>query len=219
MSAFSSSSSLHFFTQKATFSVVEQISLTSNNTHFNFKLHNSIKPIKSKPHFPISSFLSSFNRVSIHFSPSAMSNGAEILQVNGEFAFSNPHFSISPNFSSVNRSSIHFSGSALSDGAEVALSAEEEIEEDEEEEEGESVEKEGGGGADDEPQSVEDGRLYVGNLPFSMTPSQLSEIFAEAGKVANVEVCCFELLYFFKKFNCIGMCYSSSEIVSLQVRS
>lgn len=148
-----------------------------------------------------------------------MSNGAEILQVNGEFAFSNPHFSISPNFSSVNRSSIHFSGSALSDGAEVALSAEEEIEEDEEEEEGESVEKEGGGGADDEPQSVEDGRLYVGNLPFSMTPSQLSEIFAEAGKVANVEVCCFELLYFFKKFNCIGMCYSSSEIVSLQVRS
>jgi nucleolin len=32
------------------------------------------------------------------------------------------------------------------------------------------------------------GRLYVGNLPFSMTSSQLAEIFAEAGTVVSVEV-------------------------------
>ncbi|XP_059278517.1 33 kDa ribonucleoprotein, chloroplastic-like [Lycium ferocissimum] len=96
-----------------------------------------------------------------------------------------PHFTISPLF---NRSSIHFSTFAVSDDEvsfspekeiqerdEVALSPEdEEIQEDEEKEEGDGV--------------VEDGRMYVGNLPFSMTPSQLSEIFAEAGTVANVEI-------------------------------
>ncbi|XP_058738981.1 33 kDa ribonucleoprotein, chloroplastic-like isoform X2 [Vicia villosa] len=32
------------------------------------------------------------------------------------------------------------------------------------------------------------GRLYVGNLPFSITSSQLSEIFAEAGTVVSVEM-------------------------------
>jgi len=37
------------------------------------------------------------------------------------------------------------------------------------------------------------GRLYVGNLPFSMTASQLSEIFAEAGTVVSVEVFFFNL--------------------------
>lgn len=37
--------------------------------------------------------------------------------------------------------------------------------------------------------SGEYGRLYVGNLPYSMTSSQLSEIFQEAGRVVNVEVC------------------------------
>ncbi|XP_022766941.1 33 kDa ribonucleoprotein, chloroplastic-like [Durio zibethinus] len=34
----------------------------------------------------------------------------------------------------------------------------------------------------------EEGRLYVGNLPYSMTSSELSEIFSEAGRVANVEI-------------------------------
>ncbi|XP_072952143.1 33 kDa ribonucleoprotein, chloroplastic [Typha angustifolia] len=34
----------------------------------------------------------------------------------------------------------------------------------------------------------ESGRLYVGNLPFSMTPAQLAEIFGEAGTVDTVEV-------------------------------
>ncbi|MQM19306.1 hypothetical protein Taro_052307 [Colocasia esculenta] len=31
-------------------------------------------------------------------------------------------------------------------------------------------------------------RLYVGNLPYSMTPSQLAEVFSEAGTVASVEM-------------------------------
>ncbi|MCD7451537.1 hypothetical protein HAX54_012523 [Datura stramonium] len=194
--------SLHFFTQKPKFSVVQHFSLSTNNTHFiNFKF-NSIKPKKFKPHFSISSFFSSINRSSIRFSSSSVSDGAEVFQVNEEAAFSpsvkptklKPHYPISSFFSSFNRSSIHFSPSAVSDGAEVvgvdeeaALSAEEEIEEDEEKEDGESVEKEGDGGVD-EPQSIKDGRLYVGNMPFSMTASQLSEIFAEAGKVVNVEI-------------------------------
>lgn len=39
-----------------------------------------------------------------------------------------------------------------------------------------------------ERQSAEASRLYVGNLPFSMTSKQLSEIFAEAGRVLSVEV-------------------------------
>lgn len=35
------------------------------------------------------------------------------------------------------------------------------------------------------------GRLYVGNLPYSMNASQLNGIFAEAGNVVSVEVCDF----------------------------
>ena len=31
-------------------------------------------------------------------------------------------------------------------------------------------------------------RLYVGNLPYSMTPSNLAEVFSEAGNVTSVEV-------------------------------
>lgn len=31
-------------------------------------------------------------------------------------------------------------------------------------------------------------RLYVGNLPFSMTPAQLAEVFGQAGTVETVEV-------------------------------
>ncbi|MBA0567102.1 hypothetical protein Golob_011860, partial [Gossypium lobatum] len=33
----------------------------------------------------------------------------------------------------------------------------------------------------------EEGKLYVGNLPYSMTSSELTEIFSEAGSVAKVE--------------------------------
>ncbi|CAL9134450.1 33 kDa ribonucleoprotein, chloroplastic-like [Musa acuminata AAA Group] len=32
------------------------------------------------------------------------------------------------------------------------------------------------------------GRLYVGNLPFTMTPAELAEVFSEAGTVETVEV-------------------------------
>lgn len=32
------------------------------------------------------------------------------------------------------------------------------------------------------------GRLYVGNLPFSMTPSQLTDVFNQAGSVESVEI-------------------------------
>lgn len=37
-------------------------------------------------------------------------------------------------------------------------------------------------------ESAEAGRLYVGNLPFTVTPAELSEIFAKAGRVVSVEV-------------------------------
>ncbi|OAY40727.1 33 kDa ribonucleoprotein, chloroplastic [Manihot esculenta] len=36
--------------------------------------------------------------------------------------------------------------------------------------------------------SNEGGRLYVGNLPYAMTSSQLTEVFQEAGRVINVEI-------------------------------
>nr|XP_027066498.1 33 kDa ribonucleoprotein, chloroplastic-like [Coffea arabica] len=36
--------------------------------------------------------------------------------------------------------------------------------------------------------STEGRRLYVGNLPYAMTSSQLADIFAEAGRVASVEI-------------------------------
>ncbi|KAH0455785.1 hypothetical protein IEQ34_015817 [Dendrobium chrysotoxum] len=48
--------------------------------------------------------------------------------------------------------------------------------------------------ADDEPEdgqqqsSIESRRLYVGNLSFSMTSSELSDIFSEAGKIDQVEI-------------------------------
>ncbi|KAK1404649.1 33 kDa ribonucleoprotein, chloroplastic [Heracleum sosnowskyi] len=39
-----------------------------------------------------------------------------------------------------------------------------------------------------ESHSAEAGRLYVGNLPYAMTSSQLADIFAEAGPVLSVEI-------------------------------
>ncbi|XP_057951247.1 33 kDa ribonucleoprotein, chloroplastic [Malania oleifera] len=38
------------------------------------------------------------------------------------------------------------------------------------------------------PQSRDASRLFVGNLPFSMTSSQLAEIFGQAGRVDSVEI-------------------------------
>jgi nucleolin len=37
--------------------------------------------------------------------------------------------------------------------------------------------------------SSQEGRLYIGNLPYSMTSAQLVEVFEEAGRVVSVEVC------------------------------
>lgn len=39
-----------------------------------------------------------------------------------------------------------------------------------------------------EPESPEAGRLYIGNLPYSITSAELSQIFGEAGVVNSVEV-------------------------------
>lgn len=174
-------------------SSLHHISLTTNYTHFNFKI-TSIKPTKSKPHFPISPIFSSFNSLRLRtlnlYGPVPLRTPhiAEVLLhrtvlfsvgVNEEVAFppkkNEPHLPISSIFSCC----------AFSDGDDEVVGEDDEVEFSSEEEIEEDEEKEGGV---DEVKSIEDGRLYVGNLPFSMTPSQLSEIFAEAGKVANVEI-------------------------------
>ncbi|KAK9138024.1 hypothetical protein Sjap_008618 [Stephania japonica] len=71
----------------------------------------------------------------------------------------------------------HFSPtprSAQFDGFEVESSEDEDKDENEDEKDGVL-----GGGTS---------RLFVGNLPFTMSPSQIKEVFAEAGRVASVEV-------------------------------
>ncbi|KAL8152380.1 hypothetical protein V2J09_010140 [Rumex salicifolius] len=60
--------------------------------------------------------------------------------------------------------------------------------EQEHEEEQDGEEEEEGEGEIKKVASSEDGRLYVGNLPFSTTTSQLTEIFVEAGAVRSVEI-------------------------------
>lgn len=62
--------------------------------------------------------------------------------------------------------------------------AEEPLESSSEEEEGEESGDEGRVSGS----SGGNGRLYVGNLPYSMNSSQLAEVFVEAGRVINVEV-------------------------------
>lgn len=39
-----------------------------------------------------------------------------------------------------------------------------------------------------EPESPEAGRLYIGNLPYAITSSELSQVFGEAGNVVSVEI-------------------------------
>lgn len=39
-----------------------------------------------------------------------------------------------------------------------------------------------------ETQSAEAARLYVGNLPYAMTSSELAQVFGEAGRVVSVEI-------------------------------
>ncbi|ESQ45262.1 hypothetical protein EUTSA_v10010548mg [Eutrema salsugineum] len=64
-------------------------------------------------------------------------------------------------------------------------------EEEEEEEFEEDEEVEGEEDADEKPTaqaSGEEGRLYVGNLPYTITSSELSELFGEAGNVVDVQI-------------------------------
>ena len=78
--------------------------------------------------------------------------------------------------------------SAAFDGFEVAQDTTEFQQDEPETEPVEKTEQE-------EEQKVSDsndaGRLYVGNLPYSITNSELGELFGEAGTVASVEVSSF----------------------------
>ncbi|XP_031110978.1 33 kDa ribonucleoprotein, chloroplastic [Ipomoea triloba] len=76
---------------------------------------------------------------------------------------------------------------AIQEDTQVVEASEQEEEETDEVEEEEEEEEDGDNGSVESP-SAEAGRLFVGNLPFSLTSSQLSEIFSEAGRVSKVEV-------------------------------
>lgn len=100
-----------------------------------------------------------------------------------------------PPFSSFSRSSLYCTSTAFDS---VELNTEEEEEDNDEEKEEEAEDPQDGiqetlsevkEEEADVSQPAAAGRLYVGNLPFSMTSAQLSEIFAEAGRVVSVEVC------------------------------
>ncbi|KAK6131590.1 hypothetical protein DH2020_034604 [Rehmannia glutinosa] len=87
--------------------------------------------------------------------------------------------------SSISRASIYCASTAFES---VELNEEEEKEEDPESGIQETVPEVEEEEDDDVAQPAEGGRLYVGNLPFTMTSAQLSEIFAEAGRVVSVEI-------------------------------
>ncbi|KAJ4900156.1 hypothetical protein Rs2_14107 [Raphanus sativus] len=70
---------------------------------------------------------------------------------------------------------------------EIPPSSEEEDEEDEEENE-EEGEEDADGTQTTTQASVEEGRLYVGNLPYTITSSELSQLFGEAGNVVDVQI-------------------------------
>ncbi|EOA25080.1 hypothetical protein CARUB_v10018388mg [Capsella rubella] len=77
--------------------------------------------------------------------------------------------------------------SSAEDVIEASLEEEDDVEVEEEEEE----EVEDGEDADEKQTTqanVEEGRLYVGNLPYTITSSELSQIFGEAGKIVDVQI-------------------------------
>lgn len=78
-----------------------------------------------------------------------------------------------------------FDGFEVSQTAEPLDEEEETATQDEVQGEEEAVEENDGASV---PQSTEARRLYVGNLPYSMTAAQLSDVFSECGRVASVEV-------------------------------
>ncbi|KAL1821205.1 hypothetical protein ACET3Z_016074 [Daucus carota] len=92
-----------------------------------------------------------------------------------------PHFSFSSPFICSSSSSVNLEFSQATEPQET--------EDEEEEQEFDEYEEEDDDGDDRiEAHSAEDGRLYVGNLPYAMTSSQLADIFAEAGPVNSVEI-------------------------------
>ncbi|EYU18105.1 hypothetical protein ABFS82_10G060200 [Erythranthe guttata] len=91
-------------------------------------------------------------------------------------------------FSSLCRSSSVYCASTAFDSVELN---QEDVDDDDDEDEEEDIdEEETLSEIQDEGADVSQpsGRLYAGNLPFSMTSAQLSEIFAEAGRVVSVEI-------------------------------
>ncbi|KAL8245328.1 hypothetical protein R6Q59_011586 [Mikania micrantha] len=95
------------------------------------------------------------------------------------FKTSNFSFNFNPNYSNLptflRYSSPSFETIQVTETPESELSAiEEELESDEEEE--------------SEPESPDAGKLYVGNLPYAITSSELSQVFGEAGNVNYVEI-------------------------------
>ncbi|KAL8527018.1 hypothetical protein ACS0TY_016035 [Phlomoides rotata] len=90
--------------------------------------------------------------------------------------------------SSLSRSSIYCAPTVF-DNVELNQEEGEEVVDGAEEDPIEETVSDGVEEEDDVAQSAaEGGRLYVGNLPFSMTSAQLSDIFAEAGRVVSVEI-------------------------------
>ncbi|XP_021892421.1 33 kDa ribonucleoprotein, chloroplastic-like [Carica papaya] len=103
----------------------------------------------------------------------------------------NPHsfpFSILSSLSNSRCFSATFDSFQITeDDSQKESEAEEEQEEEEEvEEEEEAEEDEEGENAKRSGDDV--GRLYVGNLPYAMTSSQVAEYFGEAGDVVSVEI-------------------------------
>ncbi|XP_052200326.1 33 kDa ribonucleoprotein, chloroplastic-like [Diospyros lotus] len=116
-----------------------------------------------------------------HFAITSKTKPIQPLKLKPQFRHAPP---LSPLFRPLLFSPFAASENFNTELAETESESETDQEEEEEEEE-DDVD-------DDDEQtqklSAEAGRLYVGNLPYSMTSSQLSEIFGEAGRVVSVEI-------------------------------
>ena len=120
-----------------------------------------------------------------HTTTSSSSNNCSLLSFSATSIFE----SKTPTLKTVTLKPISsFLNSRLSSSSSFASYAETD-EDDYEDEEGEQ-EEEGGGeiGLAKSPPAEETGRLYVGNLPYSVTSDQLAEMFSQAGTVETTEV-------------------------------
>ncbi|KAJ9554784.1 hypothetical protein OSB04_009398 [Centaurea solstitialis] len=132
---------------------------TSSNSLCNSKTLNLISISISKPHFKTPKLPSSLNLKTT------------------------PH---SFNFQPLIRSSLPPLNSIQSQPSPIAeeLESELEIDDDDEKYDDEDEDEE----EESEPESPEAGRLYIGNLPYAITSSELSQVFGEAGNVVSVEI-------------------------------